>query len=214
MTPPGELILGYWPIRGRCGAIRNLLAYLNIPYKAKLYYDMDEWFEKDKKDLKLDFPNIPYIIDGNKKITESQAILHYIPLKAGRKDLIGSSDDKFIQVQICLHALAEVGHEMKTVWYSGKDFKKNLEKLILEGYLPNKLENFNKKLEGKEWLTGFLSIADFQLYETVEMMGEIAPELLEQFPNLVCFRKRFSEIPAIKAFRQSKGFKKIWYPLL
>jgi len=209
-----ELILGYWPIRGRCGAIRNLLAYLNIPYKTKLYYDTDEWFEKDKKELKLDFPNIPYIIDGSKKISESYAILHYIPLKAGRRDLIGSTDEKFIQVQVCLHACIEVGHDLKNIFYSGKDFQKNLDKALEDGSLKAKFENFNRKLEGKEWLCGFLSIADFQVYELVDMMAEIAPGFLDQFPNLACFRKRFSEIPAIKAFRQSKGFKKIWYPYI
>jgi len=30
--------------------------------------------EKDKKTLGLDFPSLPYLIDGNFKLTESRAI--------------------------------------------------------------------------------------------------------------------------------------------
>jgi len=43
----------------------------------------------------LDFPNLPYLIDGNVKLTESLNILVYVAHKSGKLDLLGKDDDKF-----------------------------------------------------------------------------------------------------------------------
>src|SRR4051794_40946240 len=94
-----ELILGYWKIRGLASLLRHLLAYCEVPFQNKFYTDGNEWFGKDKQELGFKFPNLPYIIDGEKKITESKALTQYIPLRAGRRDLLGDTDDKFIKVQ-------------------------------------------------------------------------------------------------------------------
>ena len=43
---------------------------------------------KNSNSLQLDFPNLPYLIDGDVRITQSSAILRYI----GRQfDLLGGS---------------------------------------------------------------------------------------------------------------------------
>uniref|UniRef100_A0A8C3EZ05 glutathione transferase n=1 Tax=Chrysemys picta bellii TaxID=8478 RepID=A0A8C3EZ05_CHRPI len=43
-------------------------------------YDTSQWTnEKDK--LGLDFPNLPYLIDGQTKLTQSNAILRYVARK-------------------------------------------------------------------------------------------------------------------------------------
>ena len=43
---------------------------------------MDEW-AKDKFNLGLDFPNMPYYIDGDVKLTQSMAVLRYLARKHG-----------------------------------------------------------------------------------------------------------------------------------
>uniref|UniRef100_A0A8D2I2D6 glutathione transferase n=1 Tax=Urocitellus parryii TaxID=9999 RepID=A0A8D2I2D6_UROPR len=43
-------------------------------------YDRSQWLS-DKFKLSLDFPNLPYLIDGVQKITQSSAILRYIARK-------------------------------------------------------------------------------------------------------------------------------------
>ena len=37
-----------------------------------------EWTEQDKNSLGIEFPNLPYIIDGDFKLTECKAIAVYI----------------------------------------------------------------------------------------------------------------------------------------
>ena len=86
--------LGYWGIRGLAQPIRNLCANLNVDYTDKQYTDHDEWFAKDKAAFKTDFPNLPYLVDGDKVITESEAISVYVALKANRGDLFGSNAEE------------------------------------------------------------------------------------------------------------------------
>jgi hypothetical protein len=67
-----------------------LLHYSKIPYIEKTYLSYDEWFDKDKYNLNLALPNLPYLIDGRSNdirgefsLTESSAIEKYIIYKAG-----------------------------------------------------------------------------------------------------------------------------------
>jgi glutathione S-transferase len=211
MASTNEIIVGYWPIRGRAGVLRNLLTYVGLPYKNHLY-NPAEWFGKDKQELGFDYPNLPYIIDGDKKITESSALLYYIPIRAGKRELIGDTDDKFIQVQVALNVVEDARSEVSHLCWTKGDFKAEKEKAFSEGKLKTKLEIFNKKLEGKEWLTGFLSIADFVLFETLDWVLAIDPASLDAYPNLKTYHQRFLELPSVKAHRESESFVKLWLP--
>lgn len=71
------LKLGYWNIRGYAEAIRNLLRYAQVPFEDVRYEfgtgdafpTRDLWFA-EKFTLGLDFPNVPYLIDGDFKISQ------------------------------------------------------------------------------------------------------------------------------------------------
>lgn len=73
-----EIILGYWNIRGLAQVPRLLLTYTKANWKDKLYNDRESWFNNDKKNMSLAFPNLPYLLDGDLRITESSAINRYI----------------------------------------------------------------------------------------------------------------------------------------
>jgi glutathione S-transferase len=42
----------------------------------------------------FELPNLPYLMDGNLKLTETLAILEYIVLKTQRVELLGNEDPK------------------------------------------------------------------------------------------------------------------------
>ena len=69
---------GYWGIRGAGQVSRLLLAYTGAVWEDVKYTSPDQWFGKDKQGLGLAFPNLPYLIDGDLKISESSAISRYI----------------------------------------------------------------------------------------------------------------------------------------
>jgi glutathione S-transferase len=209
MASPDKVIVGYWGIRGNAGPIRSLLAYCGISFKNKLYSDPEEWFHKDKQTLGFKYPNLPYLIDGDKKITETLAILHYIPLRAGKKELLGNTDDKFVEVEEVLGVVSEARTELSNILRSKDDFVFAEEDAFAKGGLKSKLETLNKNLEGQEWLTGFLSIADFLLVELLDLISRVDAPKLEAYPNLVNLQRRFIELPEIKAHRQSENFIKV-----
>ena len=67
--------LGYWNLRGRGAAIRALLRYVGADYEDVTYrlegplYSKEQWL-KVKYSLGLNFPNLPYLIDGDLKLTQ------------------------------------------------------------------------------------------------------------------------------------------------
>ncbi len=56
--------------------------------------DQAGWFGKLKPELqaKNGLANLPYLLDGDKVVCESDAILVYLALKAGRSEMIGKTD--------------------------------------------------------------------------------------------------------------------------
>jgi len=52
-------------------------------------FSRDEWL-KDKFDLNLPFPNLPYIVDGNVFLTETNAIHQYVARKY-KPELLGKT---------------------------------------------------------------------------------------------------------------------------
>ena len=70
-----------------------LLSYLKVDFNDLKYGgpNAPDWFGNDKQKLGFDFPNLPYVIDGENKITEGFAILKYICHKFGRSDMVGKT---------------------------------------------------------------------------------------------------------------------------
>jgi glutathione S-transferase len=82
-----EMEFGYWKIRGLAAAIKMMLYYKQQTFKQVAYgEDADaEWFAKDKPELKKknSMINLPYLIDDEEVITQSNSILLYLGLKLG-----------------------------------------------------------------------------------------------------------------------------------
>ena len=80
-----KIVFGYWYVRGVGQIGRLLLAYTGADWEDVKYNTKPEWFQKAKGEVPLDFPNLPYLIDGDFNLTETTAIAYYI---------IGRSDKK------------------------------------------------------------------------------------------------------------------------
>ena len=80
----GKPILGYWKIRGLVAGMRYQLKYCGVDYDCVEYqqgpapdFSRQTWFDV-KPTLGLPFPNLPYLIHGDFKLTESLAIHVYL----------------------------------------------------------------------------------------------------------------------------------------
>lgn len=81
---------------------------MSLPFEEKLYKSREEWFENDKNTLGLNFPNIPYLIDGEFKLTESSAIQRYVINKSNHKDLLGKNMHDIVKVESILSLINDI----------------------------------------------------------------------------------------------------------
>jgi glutathione S-transferase len=208
MAESSKLILAYWGTRGLAQPIRFFLDYVNLPYENKTYTDPEVW-SKDKAALKTPLPNLPYLIDGEKVVTESDALYHYIAYKAGKRNLIAPEDpEKFVRLATTRGVLADLRIDLSSLIYS-KDYDALYETTINNKIKP-KLEKLSKYLEDNEWFCGSdITYVDFTAQEVLSLLQAHDSKLLDA--NLSAFVRRFYELPAIKA-NEAVWSKVPWFP--
>ncbi|XP_058515990.1 glutathione S-transferase Mu 2-like isoform X2 [Ochotona princeps] len=199
--------LGYWDLRGLAHSIRLLLEYTDTSYEEKKYtlgdapdYDRSHWLNEKFK-LGLDFPNLPYLIDGTHKLTQSNAIVRYL----GRKhNLCGETEEEKIRVDILENQAMDNRMQLIAICYS-PDFEK-LKPDYLKG-LPDKLTLYSQFLGKRPWFAGDkITFADFHAYDVLDENRIFAPGCLDAFPNLKDFLARFESLPKIAAYMKSSRF--------
>ncbi|XP_073176491.1 glutathione S-transferase 2-like isoform X1 [Lepidochelys kempii] len=224
-------VLGYWDIRGLAHAIRLLLEYTNTPYEDKKYcasgegpdYDISQW-TNEKEKLGLDFPNLPYLFDGQTKLTQSNAILRYI---ARKHKMAGESEEEIQRVDMLENQVMDFRLAFARVCYN-PDFRRGRErgdvtclrthskpvaeeKLKLEYLeeLPGKLKLFSQFLGDRKWFAGEkLTYVDFLAYDVLDQHRMFAPKCLDQLKNLKDFLDRFEALEKIAAYMSSGRYMK------
>ncbi|CAL8110918.1 unnamed protein product [Orchesella dallaii] len=204
--------LVYWDIRALAEPIRLLLRYLQVDFEDKRISFGDTssipsvltpWFIQ-KYSHGLDFPNLPFYIDGDVRISQSFAILQYI---ARKYNLYGDT----IEEQATIDMVSQVVNDLRwAAWVTYNDPNFRQIKDEWKTSVPERLGDLNKFLEGKEFVLGTkISFADFLVYESLEWYRQCIPEVFEQpeLANLENFQKRIAEIPQIKEYLNSDNFK-------
>jgi len=181
-----EPVLGYWRMQGSAQPIRYVFEYFNIPYSEKHYEDWEDW-SKEKFRLGLEFPNLPYLIDNEYRITESSAILEYPALKAKQPRLLGGDDLDRLKVKELIGVLTDVKKEIFNVVLGDKVGWQDRKKECMQKIDP-KLNYLNKFLGSANYLLGYVTIADFTLFYLLDLISNFETEIgLKQYTNLKLF---------------------------
>lgn len=117
----GPLIIGYWNIRGLAGALRMMCLYAGQPFENKVYrlterLERGEWLVDHKPQLKEKHAliNLPYIIDGEIIVAQSNACLSYL----GRKfDMWGTTPREVISCEELLCEIMDVRNNFTAFTY-------------------------------------------------------------------------------------------------
>nr|XP_048682636.1 glutathione S-transferase Mu 1-like isoform X3 [Caretta caretta] len=203
------VMLGYWDIRGLAHSIRLLLEYTGTAYEDKMYscgeapdYDKSQWINEKEK-LGLDFPNLPYLIDGKNKLTQSNAILRYI---ARKHKLCGETEEEMLRVDMLENQAMDFRMSLVMICYN-PDFEK-----LKPGYLeqlPGKLKLFSQFLGKRKWFAGEkITFVDFLMYDVLDQNRMLEPKCLDQFQNLKDFLDRFEALEKIAVYMSSSRFMK------
>jgi glutathione S-transferase len=195
-------ILGYWAIRGLAEPIRLMLITLGVEFEDKLYvqgpapdYDSSEWFN-EKYTLGLSFPNLPYLIDGTLKISESRAIIEYLALKY-KPEFTGET----LEEKAVVSQLGSITSDLK-------------QNMTMQCYSPNfeaEFENvMNRAKQSLTTIAGFLGTKsfligekvtwpDFVLVEAVRLFDALKPGTINDInTNLLEYANRVESLPNLQ----------------
>jgi glutathione S-transferase len=143
------------------------------------------------------------LIDGNVKMTESEAITWYIVERSGNKELEGKNLADRAMVGNINGVIGDVHSEVMKLVFSDK-YAEEKDKIFTEKAKP-KLDLVYKFLANKDWLLGYITLSDFKLAEAVNYWEGIWPEHIKEYPNFTALRTRFNDLPAIKAYYATEG---------
>ncbi|KAL3313220.1 Glutathione S-transferase Mu 4 [Cichlidogyrus casuarinus] len=180
------------------------MEYSGMEYTETHYTEQTaaEWFSKDKLTLALDFPNLPYYIDGDFKLTESRAIHRYV---ANKCSLLGST----AEVQAHMDMIIDVLYDMKMImgryaYNSEINWETTGKQAVVEGS-KKFLDGLSNFLGKKKFFGGETPLtADFVAFDFIHAFCYIDKSVVPL--NLIDFLKRFMDLPEIKKYMDSDRF--------
>jgi len=193
--------LGYWNIRGLGASLRYMLHYCEVDFEDVTYAigpapenNKDAWFGV-KHSLGIDFPNLPYFIDGDYSISENHAIHKYIARK-WNPELLGKTAEEFGNAEM-MSAFCQKfkwdGHTMPS--YTGGEHK---DEITCQKLYEDNIEHLEKicgfrNKHNYKWLCGEnLMWIDFFFFESVDYMKWLTNGyVFNKFPELEDYHKRF-----------------------
>lgn len=202
-------IYGYWNCRGICEGIYYLFAYTKTDYEKVEYvtgdgpeYNKDCWLSV-KETLGLSFPNLPYYIDGDLKLTQSLAIMRYI---ARKNDLCGKTEDERTQCDMIVQESLDFIMGFIKATYMCQNFEEDI-KVYLKNIRVN-VKRFADHLGENPYIAGSnLTFADFILYEAMDQLCTLDSTVFDHHDNLKKYMKKISELPGLKEYLDSDTFK-------
>lgn len=169
-----KITLGYWPAPGKAQVSRYLLELAGEEYNDVRYTNAADWFGRDKFALGLEFPNLPYILDGDVKLTESETIFEYLIHRLKKTELLGKEADKF-HVHLLRNLISDIGTKLYILTTKEGEEKT---KYLNEQIAP-KFKYIHTFLGTKEYLVGYFTAADIYLFGSLNGFKKLAPEAFE-----------------------------------
>jgi len=197
----GSVTLGYWAVRGRAEVLRLLLEYTGQAYTEKQYTDFTEWFGKDKQAFGFDFPNLPYLLDGDTKLTETDAIALYIAVKGGKPELFGKDVKSKIALLQLKGVFNDLAKDLMELLHN-KDYENQKGESLKTKIYP-RLDNIVKYLGDKNWLLGDLSVLDLGSYSLLQALAQVDVGLWDKYPTLKALKERVAAIPELQDYLSS-----------
>ncbi|EAR95452.2 glutathione S-transferase, amine-terminal domain protein (macronuclear) [Tetrahymena thermophila SB210] len=196
-----QLLFGSWIQRGNAMPIRFLLEYTQTNYNEKIYYSENEseWFQKDQKQFKQ-FANLPYIIDGDLKLTDVQTIMRYIAKRNSNYIQLlgqghGNDEDRINQINL---VISEIGLYVKEQFFNPKVHE---EKRDFLNRCQKKFGSFVNIRGKNKFIFPYVTTADFNLVELLLHYKCLDNELFEKnLPSLNEYIQHFYNLPAIKDY--------------
>ena len=183
------------------------LEYNDVPFEKITYTKecTEKWLEEDKKNQGIAFPNLPYLIDGDLKLSQSNSIMKYLEKKYGSYFTGDLAHD--IKFDILLESIVDIRGPFTNMCYGEGEMAKKKDAYLSPRTLF-KWEYFDGYLKDKKYLTGdSLCAADFAFWNLVDYNHIFDPKILENYTNIMRFKKDFESEPKIEAYLKNPSYK-------
>ena len=172
------------------------LAYSGCEWDQKAYTpgDKESW-GVDKMGLGLEFPNLPYFIDGDLKMTETNAIMKYIAAKHGPQ-LLGTDPVQIARVEMLAGVIGDLKGAVTMPCYTSGDRAATTETIL------TRVQPIVAFLGEKQFLAGDnVTYVDFTMFELCQLMDFISEgQLFTQQPSLQQYCERVKSLPKLAEF--------------
>ena len=157
------------------------------------------WFDGKKYSLGLAFPNLPYMIDGDVKLTQSLAIMRYL----GRKFDLSPSEADISRADNFEQVIFDIRMGVAKIAYSSGALFEELKGDFL-GQLPKKLEEIAVFIGAGPYALGEkITYVDFLALEYLEVVGRFSPDHIAGSP-IAEYIHRMKNLPTLKKFFESE----------
>jgi len=203
-----SITLCYWNVRAMGEISRLLLRYSGVSWKDdQVPLDSTGFtrWKAEKYNLGLDLPNLPYLIDGDMKITQSVAIIRYLGRKFGL--VPGDNEQDIVKCEMIEQEVTDLRAAFMDICLEVEKFKE---------MVPGYLENLEKKLGVLDKFVGVgpfvlgekLTYVDFMVFEFVSQIDKLAPEQVAKATNIGRLLQHFQDLPQLREWFSSDEFKK------
>ena len=194
-------IIGYWKIRGLGANLRYQLKYSGVEYELQEYvqgpgpdFSRADWMDK-KFTLGLPFPNLPYLIHGDFKLTETMAIHKYFAEMYDQALLGKNAVDK---ARVTMFAGVIGGLKMKVTMPCYVSGDKNE---IIEAYKAGMPEILKNKGNHAFLVGDYPTYIDFYFYEMCQACDfAVDGQLFKDYPELVSYSLRVQDLKGLKEY--------------
>ena len=193
--------LGYWKIRGLAANIIYQMKYQNVDFELVEYEQGDApdfsratWMDA-KFTLGLPFPNLPYFIDGDLKLTETIAIHKYIADK-WNPELLGKDAQQRGVVNMLAGIICGDFKGAVTMPCYTQDSKE-----VVAQIAKDKMPNIVAFLGSNQFLAGNnVTWIDFYFLELLNLVNFVWEDLYTAHPTLKTYHDNVSNLPGLKEY--------------
>jgi glutathione S-transferase len=218
-TPLVEI--GYWNIRGLGAPLRMMAMFAKLPFRVHAYaldekFDRTVWTEGPKVELKKanPFMNLPYVVDGDRVITQSNSCLAYLGRKTG---LWGKTEDEIVLCETLLCEIYDIRNAVVRFSYPATpeqaapfiDGVRSGSLAKLEQHLKNQREKSLFSAEKPFLACGRATAPDFHLWELLDQILTACAvykhladpaEFFAGLENIQAFFEGFGKLEAMQAY--------------
>lgn len=200
-----DLQFGYFNLQGRGQVARLLMAYTKTQYKEVTYTfaEIGNWLLNDKINLNLDFPSLPYLIDGKLNLTQSKAIELYIIHRAKMSSsLLGKNHKEQALIANIDGVLKDVFNALIGIFFTG-EFEDERKRVF--AMIEQKLHYLNEYIGLKGHFLDRVTYVDFVVTVVYSYLQLFYPYEYSKWANIHRVAHYINGLPEIVEYYSKNG---------